>query len=1512
MAQSSLVEVQSRLNSGLSLTEADATGRIPLHHAVRNADPEVARLLLRYGADPNATDHAGKTPLHVAAEVSSATAIFEILVRFGANHQAVDATGKTARQIVGADANRDASVSDYLRGLGAASVSLATVPVWRLVHGDWPYTVTVARLRAAPAFGDDSDQAIEAPELQALFAAVLQHNADPAVVEFLLDQGAELTFGGVQGLHALHIASRNPNPAVSAVLLNREVPADVSDSSGSTALHHAAANRNPAVAELLIERGVDVAARDSSGRTALHVAALNPNAAVAELLLARGAELAARDENGSEALHFASENANPAVAKALLERGAVTTVVNTNGLTALDIAASEGSLEVLAVLRNAEGRSASPSRDSLYATAFLTIAEQPSHAVRGILDQIGEVPKAILDLFFGLALLNPDPAVAELLLEEGADLRPVRLAAMNRNPAVAELLLDSGVDLAASDPSGRTALHVAALNPNPAMTEMLLDRRASVAAVDEGGRTALHDAAANPNPAVAQRLLDRGADVSILDVVGQSPLHVAALNRNPAVVELLLDRGASISGLDMKGRTALHVAALNPNPAVAELLLDRGADLQASDSGEASPLLLAWLNPRSAVAATLLQRGASAVELEDRLLDIEWLGTASSAGLLAQVSSASPKDLRRQDACGRTPMHLVTHFAARNNIDHRVADGDQRISRVDIQRSDHRAEGFLGMLGRGGSIHSLDANGNSVLHYAVSGAAKTEVGSDGQAFPSAGMGVLEDLRRLGADFQVVGAGGLWPIHYAQPEQRFRAGENARLTAAIAERYGTPATVDPSSGSVSDDFLPSPDRCVLVVPGEDPPPAQTDDHGDSQEDATQVSAGSATAGTLEVGGDEDWFSFATTGAADVEAYSAGSIDTVGELIDASGQRTENDDGGSGSNFRIAATVPAGTHYVRVRGYSSGTVGGYTLHVIVGREGTRTDDHGDSREEAAPVTAGTATEAALEVGGDEDWFSFATEGAASVEVYSAGSIDTVGELIDAAGQRSENDDGGSGSNFRIAATVPAGTHYVRVRGYSSGTVGGYTLHVIVGREGTRTDDHGDSREEAAPVTAGTATEAALEVGGDEDWFSFATEGAASVEVYSAGSIDTVGELIDAAGQRSENDDGGSGSNFRIAARVPAGTHYVRVRGYSSGTVGSYTLHVIVGREGIRTDDHGDSREEAAPVTAGTATEAALEVGGDEDWFSFATEGAASVEVYSAGSIDTVGELIDAAGQRSENDDGGSGSNFRIAATVPTGTHYVRVRGYSSGTVGSYTLHVTAVPSEDPSSRTGGATEGVPAPMEFVPIPAGSFLMGSPEDEQDRGSDETQHAVTISQGFWMGKYEVTQGQWEAVMGSNPSRYSQCGPRCPVEQVSWDDVQEFIARLNAREGGSGYRYRLPTEAEWEYAARAGTSGARYGELDEIAWYAGNSGETIHPVGQKLANAWGLHDMLGNVWEWTADWYRSYPGADDEFDYSGSRRVFRGGGWSDGAWYVRSAYRSITSPGYRFNFIGFRLVRTE
>ena len=330
----------------------------------------------------------------------------------------------------------------------------------------------------------------------------------------------------------------------------------------------------------------------------------------------------------------------------------------------------------------------------------------------------------------------------------------------------------------------------------------------------------------------------------------------------------------------------------------------------------------------------------------------------------------------------------------------------------------------------------------------------------------------------------------------------------------------------------------------------------------------------------------------------------------------------------------------------------------------------------------------------------------------------------------------------------------------------------------------------------------------------------------------------------------------------------------------------------------DDHGDARSAATELAAGAATPGRLERVGDADWFRFRTTAAHTwVTAYTVSDGDTAGELHVAGGRTVTDDDSGSGANFRITAGVPAGTHYLRVSG--SGTA-DYTLTLQETPDA----------------MEFVRIPAGSFVMGSPEDEQGRRDREgPQREVRISQDFWMGKYEVTQGEWEAVMGSNPSYNKDCGSRCPVENVSWDDTQEFIRKLNERETGSGQVYRLPTEAEWEYAARAGTTGARHGALDEIAWYRDNSDLTAHPVGHKRANAWGLHDMLGNVLEWTADWYGAYASGkvtDPAGPSTGSQRVYRGGTWAEHARYIRSADRLKNSPGFRFPTVGFRLVRTN
>jgi len=229
-----------------------------------------------------------------------------------------------------------------------------------------------------------------------------------------------------------------------------------------------------------------------------------------------------------------------------------------------------------------------------------------------------------------------------------------------------------------------------------------------------------------------------------------------------------------------------------------------------------------------------------------------------------------------------------------------------------------------------------------------------------------------------------------------------------------------------------------------------------------------------------------------------------------------------------------------------------------------------------------------------------------------------------------------------------------------------------------------------------------------------------------------------------------------------------------------------------------------------------------------------------------------------------------------------------------------------------------------MEFILIKPGKFAMGSPEDEPGRYTGERSHTVNLTSPFYLQTTEVTQAQWKALTGKNPSSQKRCGDTCPVEQVSWEDAQQFIQKLNQKEATD--KYRLPTEAEWEYACRAGRTTAfpnggitqlqcdRDENLDSIGWYCGNSNNMIHPVARKKPNAWGLYDMSGNVQEWCQDWFGVYPY--DEVTNpkgapSGSYRVMRGSAWYSPARDARCASRFGSPPHYRFRHIGFRLCTT-
>ena len=258
-----------------------------------------------------------------------------------------------------------------------------------------------------------------------------------------------------------------------------------------------------------------------------------------------------------------------------------------------------------------------------------------------------------------------------------------------------------------------------------------------------------------------------------------------------------------------------------------------------------------------------------------------------------------------------------------------------------------------------------------------------------------------------------------------------------------------------------------------------------------------------------------------------------------------------------------------------------------------------------------------------------------------------------------------------------------------------------------------------------------------------------------------------------------------------------------------------------------------------------------------------------------------------------------------------------------------------------------------MHFVYVKSGTFKMGATSEQLDTSvnhssprSDETAHDVTLTKDYYMATTEVTQAQWEKVMGSNPSYANYC-KECPVEYVSWDNVQEFLKKVNAellkKNPNEKRRYRLPTEAEWEYAARGGhkarvTSGAgatRYAgghykeylptdkiilRIGDVAWYSSNSSGKTQPVGQKKPNELGLYDMSGNVWEWCSDWYsasyykssstasNSYTVTDPKGPSDGSYRVARGGGWYHDPIWCRVAFRGYAIPGSRNNSVGFRL----
>ena len=280
--------------------------------------------------------------------------------------------------------------------------------------------------------------------------------------------------------------------------------------------------------------------------------------------------------------------------------------------------------------------------------------------------------------------------------------------------------------------------------------------------------------------------------------------------------------------------------------------------------------------------------------------------------------------------------------------------------------------------------------------------------------------------------------------------------------------------------------------------------------------------------------------------------------------------------------------------------------------------------------------------------------------------------------------------------------------------------------------------------------------------------------------------------------------------------------------------------------------------------------------------------------------------------------SAEGMKIFEDIPVGTYTIKVTaaGYTAAT------ETATVKQAETNKKTinlvkpttsltgGGGTTPSSDGIEMVFVKGGTFTMGSNDGESD---EKPTHQVTVSD-FYIGKYEVTQKQWYDVMGSNPSKFSGCD-NCPVEQVSWNDVQKFIKKLNQK---TGKNYRLPTEAEWEYASGGGSSHQKWAgtnsesNRESYAWYMSNSGSKTHPIGTKNPNLLGIYDMSGNVLEWCSDWFGLYSSSSQTNPLgtsSGSDRVLRGGSWFSHAAFCRVSYRYGSNPDYRNYYYGFRLA---
>lgn len=648
----------------------------------------------------------------------------------------------------------------------------------------------------------------------------------------------------------------------------------------------------------------------------------------------------------------------------------------------------------------------------------------------------------------------------------------------------------------------------------------------------------------------------------------------------------------------------------------------------------------------------------------------------------------------------------------------------------------------------------------------------------------------------------------------------------------------------------------------------------DDHGNSTGSATLVSQNSTTNGSIESIGDHDYFRIVVSGNGTLEAKTTGTTDTYGTLFNSSGTELANSDDADTLNFLIRYTVSAGTYYVRVRHYGDNGTGSYQLvcsstsavtlsidptavtvpaaggnhsfevfsnatwtwtdnaawvtsseatsqsgnqvfsfstqantgsssrpatitltsgsltatHYIT-QEGTTTDDHGNSTSTATVVGQNSTTNGRIEASGDNDFFRINVTGPGTLVVGTTGTMDSYGHLLNSSGAELAYNDDSSGLNFGISYTVTAGTYYVRVRHYSSTSLGiyqfvssftttsslslnpgsaslpaaggsrsldvsssgiwtwsdnatwvtsneatsqignqtfsytvaanagvgtrsatisfvsgGITVNHTITQTGTGADDHGNGMSTATLIGQDSGTQGRIETGGDYDYFRIVLAESGVLVVGTLGSTDTFGFLYNSSGSELARNDDSVGTNFRIVYAVSAGTYYVAVRHYNNTGTGAYEMTSSFAA-GVHRDDHGNSTAAATPVTRVSTTNGSIEVGGDNDFFRITLTTGGDLTIKTTGTTDTYGHLLDSNGTEIAFNDDSQARNFQIKRSLMAGTYYVRVRHFSTGGIGSYVFASSFVPTQ---RYTLGVGRAMPIAQLPTPDKAGIVTM------------------------------------------------------------------------------------------------------------------------------------------------------------------------------------------------------------